>query len=442
MNYCPHCGTKLEPNMRFCPECGQRLTDFGSEDKQRSVPISEVPPKDKSWFRRHLNLTWVFAYLIWLPMNLSDNIEPQIIGAVLLLFVSGWVIKQKERSLWWILLTPVFSPLWLKNECTAVETKVREIVMSDDTVDCEVAIGSNEAKSGTKRILISRDRRLEVKIPAGVSNGTSVKLLGALHIADGVYGDILIHIRVMEERQRVFETPGFWSLILCIPGVFAFNNDVPNIVFFLGAIVLGIIQFRRHFSKLALAGLTIGVVSLVYYGVMVTQLVSFTESPSYIYNVDGFSELGGNHKPIELINNPNAKDPSWNELTAFIQSDTTDSKPYIDTFYWGYVCADYARDVHNNAEAAGIRASWVGIDFEGGGPGHALNAFLTADKGLVFVDCTELDTIAYVKTGEELGYIDLDLAISPEYSFYAENRQIWPYPPIGIVRDMQIHWGP
>ncbi len=442
MNYCPHCGTKLEPNMRFCPECGHRLTDFSSEEKQRSVPIPETPPKDKSWFRRHLNWTWVFAYLIWLPLNLSYDIAPQVIGAIFLLFVSGWVIKQKRRSLWWILLTPVFSPLWLKNERIVAEAKARQTVICNEMADCEVTIGSNEAESGTKRILIRRDKHLEVTIPAGVSNGTSVKLTGALQVTDGVYGDILIHIRIIEERQRIFETPGFWSLILCIPGVFAFNSDVPNIVFFLGAIVLGIIQFRRHFSKLALAGLTIGVVSLVYYGVMVTQLGLPSESPSYIYNVDGYRELGSNHKPIELINNPNAEDPSWNELIAFIQSDTTDSKPYINTFYWSYVCADYARDVHNNAEAAGIRAAWVGIDFEESGPGHALNAFLTTDKGLVFVDCTELDTIAYVKIGEELGYIDLNLAISPEYSFYEEYSQIWPYPSMGVVKDMQIHWGP
>jgi hypothetical protein len=261
-------------------------------------------------------------------------------------------------------------------------------------------------------------------------------------VTDGVCGDISIHIRVREERQRVFETPGFWSLILCIPAIFAFSNDVPNIVLFLCAIVLGIIQFRRHFSKLALAGLTIGVVSLAYYGVMATQLGLPSESPSYIYNVDGFMEVGGDYRPIELASNPDARDPSWDELMAFIQSDSTDGKPYIRTFYWGYVCTDYAEDLHNNAEAAGIRAAWVGIDFGEGGPGHALNGFVTTDRGLVFIDCTEWDTMAYVKTGEELGYIDLHLAISPEYSFYEERRQIWPYPPMGIVRDMQIHWGP
>ena len=69
-----------------------------------------------NWFQRHLNWTWVFAYLIWIPLNYSDDAIPPIIGAIFLLVVSGWVIKQKGRSLWWILLTIIFSPLWLKNK--------------------------------------------------------------------------------------------------------------------------------------------------------------------------------------------------------------------------------------------------------------------------------------------------------------------------------------
>jgi hypothetical protein len=71
---------------------------------------------EPNWFQRHLNWTWALAYLVWIPLNGADHIVPQIIGTVFLLFVSGWVIKQKGRSLWWILLTPVFSPLWLKNK--------------------------------------------------------------------------------------------------------------------------------------------------------------------------------------------------------------------------------------------------------------------------------------------------------------------------------------
>ena len=69
-----------------------------------------------NWFQRHLNWTSVFAYLIWISLDFSDSVIAWILSGIFLLVVSGWVIKRKGRSLWWILLTPVFSPLWLRNK--------------------------------------------------------------------------------------------------------------------------------------------------------------------------------------------------------------------------------------------------------------------------------------------------------------------------------------
>ena len=75
-----------------------------------------------NWFQRHLNWTWVLAYLLWFVINAYAN-DPfgiawwfSLVAAIFCLIVSGWVIKQKGRSLWWILLNPFFSPLWLKNK--------------------------------------------------------------------------------------------------------------------------------------------------------------------------------------------------------------------------------------------------------------------------------------------------------------------------------------
>ena len=72
-----------------------------------------------NWFQRHLNWAWIFVYLVWFVSNAATITTPfsipSIIGLAFLLVVSGWVIKQKGRSLWWLLLMPVFSPLWLKN---------------------------------------------------------------------------------------------------------------------------------------------------------------------------------------------------------------------------------------------------------------------------------------------------------------------------------------
>jgi len=142
-----------------------------------------------------------------------------------------------------------------------------------------------------------------------------------------------------------------------------------------------------------------------------------------------------------LVNYKNATDPTWDELITFLQMDDTDEHPYN---FSSFVCADFAERLHNNAESSGIRAAWVAVDFEFG-EDHALNAFNTTDKGLVYVDCTrgfstpiiaeftdsakreerEHDKIAYVVEGKEYGLISIDKATSPEYWFYEEYTKKW-----------------
>jgi hypothetical protein len=170
---------------------------------------------------------------------------------------------------------------------------------------------------------------------------------------------------------------------------------------------------------------------------------------NYIHE-DGAILVGGDNEPIELINNSSATNPTYAELTVFIEKDPTDKRRYLP---FSYICSDFAEDVHNNAEEAGIRAAWVGIDFEGQEVGHALNAFETTDRGLVYIDCTgqsiidELqylsaveseeglsiiydsstnwDAIAYIEVGKEYGLIPIAKAGSPSYSFYEEYKQKW-----------------
>lgn len=144
---------------------------------------------------------------------------------------------------------------------------------------------------------------------------------------------------------------------------------------------------------------------------------------------------------INLINSQSATDPTWQQLLQFIASDDTDEQTYIEG---AYMCGSFAETLHNNAEQAGIRAAWVGIDFSDNIESHALNAFYTMDIGLVFVDCTgggfevvipsfedsynsdtNYDKIAYVKIGEEYGSIDVDVARSPQYTFYEQYEQQW-----------------
>lgn len=106
---------------------------------------------------------------------------------------------------------------------------------------------------------------------------------------------------------------------------------------------------------------------------------------------------GGDGHRIELLNNPQAHNPSWGELRTFLANDKTDEMEYN---YPTFVCADFAERLHNNAEEAGLRAAYVGIQLSGytdpygygipSNSGHALNAFDTTDYGLVYVDCTGL----------------------------------------------------
>jgi len=149
---------------------------------------------------------------------------------------------------------------------------------------------------------------------------------------------------------------------------------------------------------------------------------------------------------VVLENNPQATDPSWDQLKAFLEEDKTDERDYV---LGDFVCGSFAQDVHNNAEKAGIRAAWVAIDLANKPIGHALNAFNTTDRGMVFTDSTgdtaaaneaavlrpELeqnddaltghsrDRIAYVVKGKELGFISLDIAQSPDYSYYEQYRE-------------------
>jgi hypothetical protein len=130
---------------------------------------------------------------------------------------------------------------------------------------------------------------------------------------------------------------------------------------------------------------------------------------------------------IILINNKNATNPTYAQLVSFLQNDKTDEYPYTYTnlsgsFYYGTaesrvdlqnikniidgiaqpknpdICADFAERLHNDAEMAGIRCAYVSIELSGytdpnnfgisADTGHALDAFQTTDRGLVYVDDT------------------------------------------------------
>jgi len=142
---------------------------------------------------------------------------------------------------------------------------------------------------------------------------------------------------------------------------------------------------------------------------------------------------------VHLVDNPDTKNVSFAELKSFILEDTTNQLRYLAGMR---KCTDFAEALHNNAEAAGIRAAYVAVSFEGGGDGHALNAFQTTDEGLVYVDCTgpvgqafansdQFDRIAHIEEGKT--YKSLEITYYPKVACGAFWRQ-------GVVEKVEIYW--
>jgi len=144
---------------------------------------------------------------------------------------------------------------------------------------------------------------------------------------------------------------------------------------------------------------------------------------------------------VKLVNNPAAVDVSWDRLVAFVEMDSTDHNAYVTD---KYMCGSFALDLHNDAEAQGIRAAWVAIDFYGEDVGHAATAFMTTDRGLVVIDDTSsydtgprnisntsadsFDKVAYISIGQDYGVIALEVAGSPLYNYYLaylDNSQLY-----------------
>jgi DnaJ-class molecular chaperone len=62
----------------------------------------------------------------------------------------------------------------------------------------ELTISADEARTGARKVLSRKGKKLEVDIPAAVKTGSVVKLRNALQSTDGRPGDILIRIKVTD----------------------------------------------------------------------------------------------------------------------------------------------------------------------------------------------------------------------------------------------------
>lgn len=164
---------------------------------------------------------------------------------------------------------------------------------------------------------------------------------------------------------------------------------------------------------------------------------------------EGGTVAGADGHKILLDNNPEARDVTWAELRQFLQNDQTNALFYNDSTL---VCADFAERLHNNAENAGIRAAYVVMDFKMEcvawsiydskypgcsccnllGVGHACNAFMTTDRGLVFVD----DTGRTDGTGEDCTVSIASGQLYVPQSIFSSTK----WCPMGTVTDYGVTW--
>jgi len=136
---------------------------------------------------------------------------------------------------------------------------------------------------------------------------------------------------------------------------------------------------------------------------------------------------------LVLTDNATAKDPTWKELLDFLYDDRTDEYLYVEDVY---MCGSFAMDLHNNAEAHGIRAAFVAIHFYNEIP-HAVNAFKTTDKGLVYIDATGfLESLP-------VPYLDKKAEISKDKAYIVKfilRHDYYIEPGDAIVKSIEIYW--
>ena len=183
------------------------------------------------------------------------------------------------------------------------------------------------------------------------------------------------------------------------------------------------------------------------YSTALDQLESYkAELTMYIEELELYKDTFGSvvqsggrvpYYRINLRNNDAAVDPTLAEVKSFMREDTTDQNDYITDVY---MCGDFANDVHNNAEQAGIRTGWVAIRLEaedGSTSYHACNVFKTIDEGLIFIDCTGQQAGERTPPrSDKIVNVRLDRIYKPRFLFAPR----WRAGSMGIIRDIEVYW--
>jgi hypothetical protein len=116
------------------------------------------------------------------------------------------------------------------------------------------------------------------------------------------------------------------------------------------------------------------------------------------------------------------KNPSYQELVEFLETDETAFQPFIEGTY---ECKHFSIDLIRNARAQGYRAGYVSLSNPQGND-HAIVCFETTDNGLVFVE-PQLNLLI---TSEELK----DMLENKVYSIRVQGLPMESAMPLDNVR--------
>lgn len=147
---CPSCGYENREDARYCNLCQTSFIKPRPESPELAPPLAprkETVPEgetgDLNWFQRHLNWTWVlpqlflFLFGVVFIMKSSTDLfravwrasESEFVSAAagLTTFwyvwtvmmwaaefgIGAWVLKRKQRSLWWLAIFFIPTPITL-----------------------------------------------------------------------------------------------------------------------------------------------------------------------------------------------------------------------------------------------------------------------------------------------------------------------------------------
>jgi len=122
MPFCPYCGKEIGEDTKLCSECGKLITDTHSEQAATSPLYKKVGERELgnrvNWFERHLNWTMVLPWHVMALVGgcivaLADlRVFDEalwamgiILGLLAPIPVAVWVLRKKNRSIWWLLIS-------------------------------------------------------------------------------------------------------------------------------------------------------------------------------------------------------------------------------------------------------------------------------------------------------------------------------------------------